>query len=161
MVRDKGTRVGKGIAYVQFTDQNGVESALSEDGKKAPPMLPRKLRVSRAKAMKRKKPDFAAKSGKQVAANDGYRRKITPGEATYRGRVGKLMGKAAAALTTKPENFRSPESFVFEGHRASAKQGNTGLKLGKVNKKKALPTKSSNKRAAAFRSGKVSKKTAT
>ncbi|KAK2829871.1 hypothetical protein FQN49_007176 [Arthroderma sp. PD_2] len=49
VVRDRLTRVGKGFAYVQFKDENGVEAALLCDGKKYPPMLPRRLRVTRAK----------------------------------------------------------------------------------------------------------------
>ncbi|KAL9033902.1 MAG: hypothetical protein Q9214_007291, partial [Letrouitia sp. 1 TL-2023] len=49
VVRDKHTRVGKGIAYVQFQNENAVEKALLFDGKKFPPMLPRKLRVTRAR----------------------------------------------------------------------------------------------------------------
>jgi nucleolar protein 12 len=72
VVRDPNTRVGKGIAYVQFyvsyilpmslsaskpsstnndiQDANDVESAILLNGKKFPPMLPRELRVSRCKA---------------------------------------------------------------------------------------------------------------
>ncbi len=71
VVRDPTTRVGKGIAYVQFyvskrcragndksgdranpprQDGNSVEAALLLAGKKFPPLLPRELRVSRCKA---------------------------------------------------------------------------------------------------------------
>ncbi|QIW96927.1 hypothetical protein AMS68_002445 [Peltaster fructicola] len=155
VIRDKNTRVGIGIAYVQFTDENAVEGALSEDGKKAPPMLPRKLRVTRAKAMKRSKPT-ADKSKGKPGQSEGYQRKITPGEATLRGRLGKLMGKAAAA--TAPPGFKGPESFVFEGHRASSKQKNSGLKLGKAAKRKGKPTNRSARRAAAYKAGDNKKK---
>jgi nucleolar protein 12 len=54
VVRDAKTRVGKGFAYVQFYDENGVEAALQMDEKKFPPMLPRILRVTRCKAEKKK-----------------------------------------------------------------------------------------------------------
>lgn len=153
VVRDKNTRVGIGIAYVQFTDENAVEAALSEDGKKAPPMLPRKLRVARAKAMKRSKAAPEKARGKQQS--EGYQRKITPGEATLRGRLGKLMGKAAAA--TAPSGFKGPESFVFEGHRASSNSKNSGLKLGKAAKRKGKPTNRSARRAAAYKTGNAKK----
>ncbi|KAL4911860.1 hypothetical protein BDW62DRAFT_195994, partial [Aspergillus aurantiobrunneus] len=54
VVRDRSTRVGKGFAYVQFYDQNCVEEALLLNEKKFPPMLPRKLRVVRAKKITKK-----------------------------------------------------------------------------------------------------------
>ncbi|RAL61671.1 hypothetical protein DID88_002739 [Monilinia fructigena] len=50
VIRDEKTRVGKGFAYVQFKDANAVEAALLFNEKKYPPMLPRVLRVVRAKA---------------------------------------------------------------------------------------------------------------
>lgn len=49
VVRDPKTRVGKGFAYVQFHDANAVEAALLYNEKKFPPLLPRVLRVVRAK----------------------------------------------------------------------------------------------------------------
>lgn len=149
VIRDQGTRVGKGIAYVQFTDENAVESALAEDGQKDPPMLPRRLRVMRAKAIKKK----ATTTHRNTRDNQSfsYRRKVTPGEATLKGRVSKLMGKAAAASASKQTSFKPPESFVFEGHRAKAGQGKTGLKLGRSTKRKGKPTNRSTRRAATFR----------
>ncbi|CAK7210440.1 Nucleolar protein 12 [Sporothrix curviconia] len=50
VIRDQTTRVGKGIAYVQFYDATSVEAALLLADKKYPPLLPRALRVSRCKA---------------------------------------------------------------------------------------------------------------
>lgn len=184
VIRDSKTRVGIGIAYVQFVDENSVEAALLDDEKKFPPMLPRKLRVQRAKAMKRNaKPG----SGRPGASKDreaasggksGYKRKITAEEASQMGRTGKLYGKAAAAaLHIKPQRrpvngsaaprkpgirgdggIKAPESFVFEGHRATAKQGKSGLKFGKKGsgtggKKQGKPTNRSAKRGAAFKAG--------
>lgn len=161
VVRDKGTRVGKGIAYVQFTHENGVEGALGEDGKKDPPMLPRRLRVSRAKAMKRNAKPGSGRPEKKANPAQGYRRKVAPEEASYLGRIGKLMGKAAAARAKDGgQPIRPPESFVFEGHRASAKQGKSGLKLGKGGKKKGKPTTRSARRGTAFKAGQTKSRSA-
>lgn len=141
VVRDSKTRVGKGIAYVQFEHENGVEAALQFNEQKFPPLLPRKLRVVRAKALKRKEKRPAA------LANDSkskgvYNAKVTEEQKTTQGRARAMLGKAGA--------FKTAESFVFEGHRASSKQGNSGLKLG--GKKKGRPSNRSTKRAAAWKS---------
>ncbi|KAJ4296181.1 Nucleolar protein 12 [Kalmusia sp. IMI 367209] len=125
--RDARTRVGKGFAYVQFEDENAVEAALQFNDQKYPPLLPRKLRVSRAKAQKSKpkkptdaRPSRASPDGSQHKG--AYNAKISGEERSQRGRAKAMLGKAAA--------FKSAESFVFEGHRASSKQGTSGLKLG-------------------------------
>ena len=171
VIRDSTTRVGKGIAYVQFTDENAVEAALLLNEKKFPPMLPRKLRISRAKAPKRNpKPGSGRPSTSAKPASSGYKRKITAEEASQRGRSGKLFGRAGAAQMRKTdsksmpnrpprpslgEGIRRPEDFVFEGHRASSKQGTSGLKLGgkggkggKTGNKKA---RNVTKRSASFK----------
>jgi nucleolar protein 12 len=183
VIRDSITRVGKGIAYVQFKDENSVEKALLDNEKKFPPMLPRKLRVSRAKAQKRNaKPGSGrpgSNSASKAAAPSGYQRKITQEEAAQLGRQSRLVGKATAAALHKSqhkpgnaeggparpshhlEGFKRPEAFVFEGHRATSKQGNTGLKLGGKNankgkkgpQKQGKPTDRSAKRGAAFKAG--------
>ena len=165
VVRDSTTRVGKGIAYVQFDDANAVEAALLYDGKKFPPMLPRKLRVSRAKAPKRNtKPDSSASTSRPK--NTGYQRKVTSQEASRIGRANKLFGRAAAAQMKKDNTggrdvsngTKTPEKLVFEGHRASIKGGKSGLKLGKPGKKKpGKPTTRSAKRGAAFKAVKKTK----
>jgi nucleolar protein 12 len=145
-IRDGTTRVGKGIAYVQFEDEVAVEEALGLDGKKFPPLLPRKLRVSRAKAVKR---NVGAGSGRPTtrAAGTGYKRKITGEEASKIGRTGRLFGRAAAAQVKKgsgsdarrslavSDGIKKPEAFVFEGHRAKSGGGKSGLKLGGRKKK--------------------------
>lgn len=164
VIRDSTTRVGKGIAYVQFEDANAVEAALLMDEKKFPPMLPRKLRVSRAKAQRR---NVKPGSGKPTArpSGNGYQRKVTSEEASKMGRTGKLFGRAAAAQVKSSgaprdgsgnaqlgDRIRKPESFVFEGHRASSKAGKSGLKLGRP-AKKGKPTSRSAKRGAAYKAG--------
>jgi len=97
VIRDSTTRVGKGIAYVQFEDENGVEAALGLNEKEFPPMLPRKLRVARAKAQKRNAKPGSDRPSSRPKVGTGYQRKITGEEASKIGRTGKLFGRAAAA----------------------------------------------------------------
>ena len=165
VIRDSTTRVGKGIAYVQFDDANAVEAALLYNEKKFPPMLPRKLRVSRAKAQKRNPKAGSDRPTSKPRAN-GYQRKISGEEASKIGRAGKLFGRAAAAKVNQPERsgrndsngFKALEAFVFEGHRASSKGGKAGLKLGGRGKKKpGKPAGRSAKRGAAFKAAKRTK----
>lgn len=164
VVRDSKTRVGKGFAYVQFADENAVEEALLCNEKRFPPLLPRKIRVMRAKSIKRNaKPGAsAARAPSHTRTSATYNRKFTSEERSQMGRAGKLLGRAAAAqvrggrgVGTGPNGVKAPESFVFEGHRASAKQGNTGLKLGGggKNKKTGKPTGRGAKRGAAWKAG--------
>ncbi|OCT49283.1 Nucleolar protein 12 [Cladophialophora carrionii] len=78
VVRDQETRVSKGFAYVQFKDENSVEAALLMNDKKFPPMLPRKLRVMRARKTKVKSSSRLPSGGK------------LPSKSSFaRGRVGK------------------------------------------------------------------------
>ncbi|KAK5132768.1 hypothetical protein LTR08_008653 [Meristemomyces frigidus] len=160
VIRDSATRVGKGIAYVQFVDENGVEAALLYNDKKFPPMLPRKLRVTRARAQKKNaKPGSGRPGAPKPNTSGGYQRKVTGAESSHMGRAGKLYGRAAASKMKQPrtegkggtgplksgpnaaplgdgsnrelgEGITKPEAFVFEGHRASSKGGKSGLKLG-------------------------------
>ncbi|KAI1660877.1 hypothetical protein F4813DRAFT_348639 [Daldinia decipiens] len=163
--RDPKTRVGKGFAYVQFYDTNDVESALLLDGKKFPPMLPRVLRVSRAKdprktalAMERtqKTKLEGLHSQDNKSKSTKHKPKITPEQQSQAGRAGKLLGRAAAARQRhgvkgegKPrkerkepatvEAFKSPEQIIFEGRRASEKDGRPAdLKFGKTKGKKGV-----------------------
>ncbi|KAI0106215.1 hypothetical protein GGR51DRAFT_518250 [Nemania sp. FL0031] len=187
--RDDKTRVGKGFAYVQFYDGNDVESALLLDGKKFPPMLPRALRVSRAKdprktalAMERtaKARLDSLKSTENKRKNTKYTPKITPEQQSQAGRAGKLFGRSAATkqrLGIKDDRRRSrdagdkpqengdgikpPEQFIFEGRRASSKDGKPkDLKFGKTKGKKgAVRAKAKGRgarRAAEWRKSKTS-----
>jgi nucleolar protein 12 len=136
VVRDAATRVGKGFAYVQFVDENGVEAALQLAGHMFPPMLPRKLRVTRCKAEKKN-----AKNSKQRVApptkerpapgKAGYVAKMTDEQKSMQGRARNMLGKVAKAQTK--------EGFTFEGHRAKEGQGKSGLKFkGSGGKKKGV-----------------------
>lgn len=188
VIRDSTTRVGKGIAYVQFHDENAVEQALLYNEKKFPPMLPRKLRVSRAKAQKRNaKPGSGRPSSAPKPAANGYQRKLTGEEASRLGRRSKLLGRAAAAQVRRNDHksrpqrhqrtganasdlggsgggsvggpvigggeIKKPETFIFEGHRATAKSGKSGLKLGGKHAKKSGGSKVTS-RSASFKAKK-------
>ncbi|KAL9072085.1 MAG: hypothetical protein Q9157_005243 [Trypethelium eluteriae] len=171
VIRDAKTRVGKGFAYVQFIDENAVEEALLYDGKKFPPLLPRKLRVSRAKSIKRNA-TTKSKSQQRSLAEGSARTLPRDGNSksdslqrSLVGRAGKMLGKAGAAAmsgrssrsragpnrepTTQFQingdsstRIRSPENFVFEGHRASSLQRPSGLKLAARGKWKSKGQKS-------------------
>lgn len=184
VIRDSTTRVGKGIAYVQFADENGVEAALLYDEKKFPPMLPRKLRVTRARAQKKNAKPGSGRPSARPHTNGGYQRKISGAEASQMGRAGKLYGRAAASQMKKPRRtgnatgpqksgpnaaplgsaslsngIKAPEAFIFEGHRASSKSGKSGLKLGgKKGGGKGKPTNRGARRGAAFKAGGSKKK---
>lgn len=177
VIRDEKTRVGKGFAYVQFKDANAVEAALLFNEKKYPPMLPRVLRVVRAKAQhKQVSSRPTARQPKSSKSSQIYNPKVDPNQASLQGRATKLLGKAGGAkfkktgandttLGTRGDKqasgseeaksgmagIKAPESFVFEGYRASASKGKPkDLKLGGKGggKKKSKPrTRSSNRGA--------------
>jgi len=123
-------------------------------------MLPRVLRVVRAKAVRKtalasqnSHPDSkrASNSNKERI----YNPKVSSQVSSLQGRAGKLLGRAGAALLKKREGSgansmamgkrgdgqkggngiegiaKTPESIVFEGYRASAKSGRPkDLKMG-------------------------------
>ncbi|KAL2758827.1 hypothetical protein ACRALDRAFT_1080493 [Sodiomyces alcalophilus JCM 7366] len=159
VVRDPKTRVGKGFAYVQFYETNDVESALLLNEKKFPPLLPRTLRVTRAKALH--KTALAQQRAKNKAAaatkpegekkSTKYQPKVTPEEMSMAGRAAKLLGKSGAlrgkgssgkdrsGKREKPARAngsgvvpKTPEQVIFEGKRASEKDGRpSDIRLGK------------------------------
>lgn len=160
VVRDEKTRVGKGIAYVQFADEVGAEQALQLDGKKFPPLLPRKLRVLRAKSIKRsatkghpgaKKVDQAErmqpnksvkgrmdKKGKPATkASHKRRERTTLWRKEQREADAGRVSEGGAVKKPGASGMRKPEAFVFEGHRASSKEGKSGLKFDKKGSKGA------------------------
>ncbi|KAF4634020.1 hypothetical protein G7Y89_g4093 [Cudoniella acicularis] len=179
VVRDEKTRVGKGFAYVQFEDANAVEAALLFNEKKYPPMLPRVLRVVRAKAVR--KTALASQNSRSNPKNSKnpnkaqiYNPKMPAEEASLKGRASKLLGRAGAAKFRKGQGsgangmavgtrgsagseiegiLKKPEQIVFEGYRASAKNGKPkDLKMG-GGKKKGKPTNRGAKRASAWKKG--------
>ncbi|RPB24746.1 RNA-binding domain-containing protein [Terfezia boudieri ATCC MYA-4762] len=141
IVRDGATNVGKGFAYVQFEDVVSVEQALLLDGRKM--QNDRKLRVSRAKAVKRKnKPvDVTGPSSKKQKV---FVPRDNPRQKEMLGRARRLLGKAGAAKAKK-----APESFIFEGTRATV-TANPRIKLG--GKKKGKPARArANARSSAWK----------
>jgi len=149
-------------------DGNDVESALLLNGKQYPPMLPRPMRVTRAKDPRRtalaleKSMSKAAASGKK-ATGTKYRHKATPEEQSLAGRAGRLLGRAGAAKRRFGErvprpgqagDMKSPEQVVFEGRRASSKDGNGIAKKGKGKKGKG-PTGRGARRAKEWRKQKT------
>ncbi|KAL7819672.1 hypothetical protein V8C26DRAFT_23958 [Trichoderma gracile] len=186
VVRDSKTRVGKGFAYVQFYDANDVEAALLLNGKKFPPMLPRPLRVTRAKDPRKTAQAVERARSKADVADDAsrstkYKPKATPEQQAAAGRARKLLGRSAAAKQrhggkrsfpaaaakvgegegegeAAANGIKSPERIIFEGRRASSRDGlPKDLKIGKKNKKKGgrpmRPQNRSAKRAAAWKKG--------
>ncbi|EQB53229.1 RNA recognition domain-containing protein [Colletotrichum gloeosporioides Cg-14] len=181
VIRDPKTRVGKGFAYVQFYDANHVEAALLLDGKKYPPMLPRIMRVARAKAPHKTALAMERSSKARVQAARGapgstsYKAKITPEQQSMAGRASRLLGRAGAmreqrkGSDRKPprasgsgavpkDDIKAPEAFIFEGRRASAKDGRPkDLKFGNKRAKvkgrvqKSKPTGRGAKRAEAWK----------
>ncbi|KAK0389535.1 hypothetical protein NLU13_3110 [Sarocladium strictum] len=166
VVRDPKTRVGKGFAYVQFYDANAVEGALLLDGKKFPPMLPRALRVTRAKDPRKTalaQERSLAKTLSQATKNTKYKYKPTPEEQSMAGRAGKLLGRSAVYKQRKGGNksgptganaihagpqIKTPEQIVFEGRRVSIKDTMpTDLKGKKKGKGKKPPGKPQNRGA--------------
>lgn len=146
VVRDRATRVGKGFAYVQFYDPNCVEAALLLDGKKFPPLLPRKLRVVRAKKVK-KKPSQGAGSGANATELGGARMSL-------HGRAEKLLGRGGAAklkaADSKPKSA-TDKPLVFEGQRASESGPKFKVKTKSRGAAKGKPKTRSSRRGAAFR----------
>ncbi|KAL3448924.1 hypothetical protein BJX65DRAFT_51829 [Aspergillus insuetus] len=140
VVRDRSTRVGKGFAYVQFYDQNCVEEALLLNEKKFPPMLPRKLRVVRAK-----------KVAKKSADNQGNK-SLADADRTLHGRAGKLLGRSSAhRLKASDRKSISQNSLVFEGNRATAGETSRIRVRTKSRGSKAKRDSRSKKRAAAYK----------
>ena len=144
-------------------DPNAVERALLYNNRKFPPMLPRLLRVTRAKAVTKTASHQKAASSRPNARAGGkrighYKAKPSSEALSLAGRAGKLLGKAGAARLRRVDvdpaagrgrkvGMKTPEKMVFEGHRASRNQG--GSALGKTRKGK--PTTRSSRRGTAFK----------
>ena len=141
-----------------------MEKALLYNDKKFPPLLPRLLRVTRAKNAS--KTNSRQKDERRPEYNpvhsqtpSGYQPKITPQVQSLTGRAGKLLGRAGAAQFRNSQEKgqkslgvkKSPEAVVFEGYRASSKQGKDILKQKGSGKKQAKPHGRSSRRGAAFK----------
>ena len=121
-------------------------------------MLPRKLRVTRARKVEKTASRAGAAPLSRPAAgtaNGTYVAKPSSEVNTFKGRAGKLLGRAGAAKVAKGGRGvgvpRTPEMVVFEGYRASSKAGKAGVKAGGSGKKKGKPRTRSSKRGAAWK----------
>jgi len=104
----------------------------------------RKLRVSRAKAIKRKNKSVAVTRDPPSKKQKVFIPGDDPRQQEMLGRARKLLGKAGAAKVKK-----APESFIFEGTRATATI-NLGIKLG--GKKNGKPARArANARSSAWK----------
>ncbi|KAL8799977.1 MAG: hypothetical protein Q9182_005514, partial [Xanthomendoza sp. 2 TL-2023] len=155
VVRDADTRVGKGFAYVQFENEISVEKALAYNEKRFPPLLPRILRVTRAKQMTKNALSKSKRGNgvhKKARSNAIYIPKVESAAQSLSGRAGRLFGRAGAAYVQGRGGFgrgprvkgggditTTPEQAVFEGYRASSnitasKQGR-GAQIGGLKKR--------------------------
>jgi nucleolar protein 12 len=144
VVRDRETRVGKGFAYIQFRDENGVEAALLYNDKKFPPMLPRKMRVMRAKRPKQAAtPRGSRTDSREFRTNDrsGKFGNRHSGASLHRGPPGK----------GRDGNVRKSNEFIFEGHRASSSGGSKTGNLKNKKRSAIKPSTRSSRRASAFK----------
>lgn len=130
VVRDQETRVSKGIAYVQFTNENSVEAALLLNEKRFPPMLPRKLRVMRAKKMKQKAPSMGVGANRHDRALLG---------------LGKRKRQGARHPGT------GANGVIFEGHRASSNTTSGGKSAKSKKKLGKRPDTRSSRRGANYK----------
>ena len=116
-------------------DANAVEKALLFHQKKFPPMLPRILRVTRAKNAKKTKSATRKEGPSFQNAGSTKRRPKLPSQIhSLTGRDHKLLGRAGAANLRAPRERQRPlsrssnrvatssESISFEGFRASSNQ---------------------------------------
>ncbi|KAL8907590.1 MAG: hypothetical protein Q9207_001327 [Kuettlingeria erythrocarpa] len=168
VIRDGTTRVGKGFAYVQFQNENAVEKALLYNDKKYPPLLPRMLRVTRAKkitktATQKSHPGIPPGGTKPTLSTARYSPK-DPVAQSMSGRAAKLLGRAGAAQWKRPKSNmnnkhsmrgpgnvpKAPEQVVFEGYRASSKPSRAAGPGGS-RKEQGNPRTRSSRRGAEFK----------
>ena len=144
-----------------------MEKALAYNEKRFPPLLPRVLRVTRAKKMTKNaltKPQPGRKVDEMKISKANYVPKMDSATQSLSGRAGKLFGRAGAAYVKgrKPLGGeaplkrlgnvgRTPEQIVFEGYRASKKQGQGSQIGGPKKKQQGKPGTRSSRRGAAFK----------
>ena len=123
-------------------DANSVEKALFFHEKKFPPMLPRILRVARAKNAKKTKSAIRKEVPFLQNAESTKRRPKVPSQVqSLTGRAHKLLGRAGAANLRAPRGQQrlpsknsnsvagSSGSISFKGFRASSSQDKTTQRI--------------------------------
>lgn len=148
-----------------------MESAILLNGKKFPPMLPRPMRVTRAKDPRKTALAQERSTARQVAVygaakRTSYQVKATPEQQSMAGRAGKLLGQAAAfqqqrkgakgpRRDSRPNamaGMKTPEQVVLEGRRASSRDAlPKDLKGKKIKGKGGKPKHRGARRAADWR----------
>lgn len=124
-------------------------------------MLPRKLRVTRAKdprktALAQERTRAKAQAADRQARSTKYTPKLTPAQQAAAGRANRLLGRGGGFMhrkqvgTDAQNGDQSSPKPVFEGKRASSKDGRPkDLKFGKGKKSKGGGPKSRSARRAA------------
>jgi nucleolar protein 12 len=121
-------------------------------------MLPRKLRVTRARKFTKSATESKSKISK-LQGKGVYQPKPSANLSTLAGRAGKLLGRAGGYNIRKQAKegdhsfekaIKSPETIVFEGHRAR-QDGGKSMFASKNKKGKRT------KRSTAFRSRQIKK----
>ena len=140
VIRDQETRVSKGFAYVQFADENSVEKALLLNEKKFPPMLPRKLRIMRAKKTKPKAPSHGIGAEKKSGRGKlGFLDSTSSRKQAMRRKIAGDVGGGGRRV-------------IFEGHRATSEKGSSKKKSDKSKQRNSKrPVTRSSRRGAAFK----------
>lgn len=143
-----------------------MEKALLYHEKRFPPMLPRILRVTRAKSVKNSAtPDHELRNKYAVSSRTApvFRRKLSAEAQSLSGRATRLLGRAGAARFKDNEQInhpsrkkvkgisKTPETIVFEGYRARSNPKKGAPKMGSSGKKQGKPRTRSSKRGAAFK----------
>lgn len=177
-LRSLDDRNGRILIFINFisNDQNAeaVEKALLFHGRKYPPLLPRVLRVTRAKniqktASRTQRPHQRSTGTDGRPSSGGYVAKPSARAQSLTGRATKLLGRAGGASFRRPEagpRVRGEaggrglaEGDVFEGFRARRGAGGGGIAMGGSGKKGGgKPRTRSSKRGAAFRAAGGKKK---
>lgn len=145
-----------------------MEKALSYNEKKFPPMLPRILRVTRAKNIRKtashtENNRSSDKRSRPTESRPIHRSKPSSQVQSFSGRAGKLLGRAGAARfkgvgntgrqqNRKPDGIaKTPEKVIFEGYRASSRERKAGTGSKGSGQKHGKPRTRSSKRGAAFK----------
>jgi nucleolar protein 12 len=133
-----------------------VEKALLFNDKKFPPLLPRKLRVSRAKKSSSQPKEAAKQTSAKKGSGLGRWQDRKGATGSNKGKMGKSRGRAVrdGRDKTAAKSAGGKEKAVFEGYRATSKTNKMNLKT----KGKKKPEGRSAKRAAAFKAGGQKKK---
>lgn len=102
-------------------------------------MLPRKLRVTRARKLKKATLSSKSISSKPTSSST-YKPKQSGQLSSLAGRANRLLGRAGGHDIRKKAkhgdfSFKSPEDIVFEGYRAVPNRGSKSTKEGKKNKR--------------------------